>query len=96
MVVNMKQKTDNQNLYLRILCLAMAIIDFVVGIQHLYDKDSNALFKTGMAFFWLFGALKGLNLWIDRIGWIIWIAFFLLQVWWCTDDEFLKNLYFER
>ena len=56
-------------------CFAMFVIDLIAGINYLYERNSNAFFNVGMSFVWLFAALKGRNIWVDRLGWIIWGIF---------------------
>ncbi len=71
----------------------MFVIDLIAGINYLYERNSNAFFNVGMSFVWLFAALKGRNIWVDRLGWIIWGIFLLLRYggW---SIKILKAIYF--
>ena len=66
----MEWKKSSQNIYLQLFCFAMFVIDLIAGINYLYERNSNAFFNVGMSFVWLFAALKGRNIWVDRLGWI--------------------------
>lgn len=92
----MKWKKSTQSIYSQLFCFAMFVVDLIAGIDYLYEKNTNAFFKIGMSFFWLFAGLKGRNMCVDWIGRIIWAIFLLLQISLMLDRDFWKSVYFVR
>ena len=92
----MKWKKSDQSIYSQLFCFAMFVVDLIVGVAHLCERNTNAFFKIGMSFVWLFAGLKGRNIWVDWLGWIIWAFFLLLQISLMLDRDFWKSVYFVR
>ena len=75
----MKWKKSDQSIYSQLFCFAMFVVDLIVGVDHLCERNTNAFFKIGMSFVWLFAGLKGRNIWVDWLGWIIFLEIRLFR-----------------
>lgn len=92
----MEWKKSNQSIYSQLFCFAMFVVDLVEGINQLSERNTSTFFNIGMSTFWLFAGLKGRNVWVDRIGWIVWGIFLLFQIWLVIDRDFWKDTFFQR